>query len=267
LGRSWRFVATVASFAVFGVGAVLVSTLFFGALVLIMPRGAARQRLARDGVRMVFRVFLRFMVLLRVLRLDIDREGLARLGAEGGSVIVANHPTLLDVMVLLAHVEQAGCVVKHSLWRNPFLSPAIRAANYIPNRDSEQLLRDCDVALKRGESLIVFPEATRSVPGEPLRLQRGAATIALNSDAVLRVVHFKCEPVMLAKGHPWYRTPKRRPCLAARVGASVRARQFQGGGVSRNVAARRLTEALQRQLSGEIPLDARAGTGAQTAAD
>jgi len=267
LGRSWRFVATVVSFAVFGVGAVLVGTLFFGALVLVMPRRAVRQRLARGGVRIVFRLFLRFMTFLGVLELDIDREGLARLGAEGGSVIVANHPTLLDVMVLLAHVEQAGCVVKHSLWRNPFLSPAIRAANYIPNRDSEQLLRDCDVALKRSESLIVFPEATRSVPGEPLRLQRGAATIALNSDAVLRVVHFTCEPVMLAKGHPWYRTPKRRPCLAARVGASVRAREFQRSGMTRNVAARRLTEALQAELSKEIQWHAGPGAGAQTAAN
>ncbi|HEY9183202.1 MAG TPA: lysophospholipid acyltransferase family protein [Gammaproteobacteria bacterium] len=266
MGRSWRFVATLVSFAAFGACALVMGALYFGALLVLMPPGPSRQRLARGGVQWGFRAFLHFMSLVGVVKLDIDRLGLARLGASGRCVIVANHPTLLDAMVLLAYVEGAGCVVKHGLWRNPFLSPAIRASNYIPSRDSEQLLRDCAAALGRNEPLIVFPEATRSVPGEPLKLQRGAATIALDSDVVLEIVHFSCEPVFLSKTQAWYLIPDRRPCLAARVGASVRARDFQGDGLNRNVAARRLTEALQRELAREIPSDARAGAGAETTA-
>ena len=266
MGRSWRFVATVVSFAAFGACALVMGVLYFGALLVLVPRVASRQRLARDGVRWGFRTFLRFMALVGVVKLDIDRAGLARLAASGPCVIVANHPTLLDAMVLLAHVEGAGCVVKHGLKRNPFLSPAILASNYVPHRDSEQLLRDCAATLTRGEPLIVFPEATRSVPGEPLKLQRGAATIALESDVVLEIVHFSCDPVFLSKTQAWYRIPERRPCLAARVGASVRARDFQGDGVSRSVGARRLTDALQRELAREIQSDARVGAGAETTA-
>jgi len=128
------------------------------------------------------------------------------------------------------------------------------------------VLRDCAQALERGETLIVFPEATRSIPGQPLRLQRGAASIALAADAWLKVVHLTCEPALLIRGVPWYRVPERRPCLAARVGASVRARDFLGAGESRSVAARHLTQALQRELSKGVQPDARAGAGAQTAA-
>jgi 1-acyl-sn-glycerol-3-phosphate acyltransferase len=264
LGRSWRLVATALAFALFGVGAVVVNTLYFVPVRFVVPRGAARRRLARAGIRGCYRAFLQLIAALGVVKLDLDREGLARLGGTG-AVIVANHPTLLDVLVLLAHVEQACCVVKHNLWRNPFVSIALSAASYIPSKDPEQLLRDCDAALQRGEPLIVFPEATRSVPGEPLRLHRGAAAIALEADAQVKIVHFSCEPVLLPKGAPWYRIPVVRPCLAARVGASVRARDFQGGDANRSVAARRLTLALQHELSKEIRLDARAGTGAQTA--
>jgi 1-acyl-sn-glycerol-3-phosphate acyltransferase len=263
LGRSWRFVATAFAFAVFGIGAVAANVLYFVPVRVLAPRGATRRRLARAGIRVSYRAFLQLLATLGVVKLDVDREGLARLG-KGGAVIVANHPTLLDVLVLLAYVEQAGCVVKESLWRNPFVAIALGAAGYIPSKDPEQLLRACDAALQRGEPLIVFPEATRSVPGEPLRLQRGAAAIALESDAVLEIVHFSCEPVLLPKGAPWYRIPEVRPCLAARVGASVRARDFQGADANRSVAARRLTLALQHELSKEIQLDARAGTGAQT---
>lgn len=265
MGRSWRFAATALAFAVFGAGAVLVTVLWFAPLALVRS-AAVRRRGARAVIRTSYGLFLDFLELAGVVSLDVEPEALARLGESGG-LIVANHPTLLDVMVLLAHVPQTGCVVKHSLWRNPFVSLAIRTAGYVPNRDPEQLLRDCDAALKRGEPLIVFPEATRSVPGEPLRLHRGAAAVALESGAVLNVVHFRCEPVLLSKGDPWYRIPERRPCLAARVGASLRARDFQRSGENRSVAARHLTRALERELSGGIHLDARAGTRAQTAID
>jgi 1-acyl-sn-glycerol-3-phosphate acyltransferase len=253
------------AFAIFGVAAVLVTVLYFVPLRFLAPSDALRRRCARAGIRVAYRAFLQLLSLLGVVKLDLDREALARL-AGVPAVIVANHPTLLDVLVLLAHVPQANCVVKPALWRNPFLSLAIGAAGYIPSRGPVELLRDCDGALKRGEPLIVFPEATRSVPGEELRLHRGAATIALDSDASVQVVHFSCEPVLLTKGVPWYRVPARRPCLAARVGASLRAREFQRGSVNRAVAARHLTRALQHELSKEIRLDARPGTGAQTAA-
>ena len=262
LDRSWRLFGTALCFAVFGVSAALVSVLC--ALLLVLPR-RVRQRPARALVRVSFRAFLRLMALVRVFDFDFDREGLARLGIPGRRVIVANHPTLLDAMVLLAYVKQASCVVKSSVWRNPFLGAAVRATNYVPNGDLTQLLRDSDATLARLEPLIVFPEATRSVAGEPLHLQRGAATIALESDADVAIVHFRCEPLLLAKGDAWYRVPDRRPCLAVRVGASLRAREYLRAGAGRSVAARHLTQALQQELGGS-PSDARAGAGAETAA-
>ena len=262
--RSWRVVATAASFAVFGVGAVLATALVFPVLILIAPDRTRRCRWGRAFNRVSFRGLLRFIELSGMARFDIDREGIAGLG--GGGMVVANHPTFLDVVVLLAYIEQANCVIKHSLWRSPFLALPMRVAGYIPNRDPEQLLRDCAEALKHKETLIVFPEATRTLPGQPVRLQRGAANIALAADAWLKIVHFTCEPVVLARGVPWYRVPERRPCLAARVGASVRARDFLAAGEFRSVAARHLTQALQRELSTGVQPDARAGTGAQTAA-
>jgi 1-acyl-sn-glycerol-3-phosphate acyltransferase len=265
LQRSWRFLGTALAFALFGAGAVLVTVFWFAPLALV-PSAAVRRRAARTAIRASYGLLLDFLELAGVVSFDVDRDGLGRLG-NGGRLIVANHPTLLDVLVLLAHVPQACCVVKSALWRNPFVALALRTAGYIPNGNPEQLLRDCAATLERGEPLIVFPEATRSVPGEPLRLQRGAAAIALDSGAVLNVVHFRCEPVLLSKGHPWYRIPDRRPCLAARVGASLRAREFQRSGENRGVAARHLTLALKHELSGGFHLDARAGTRAQTAID
>ncbi len=264
MGRSWRLLATAASFAVFGVGA-LVATALCITITVASRDAAARQRRTRACIRSSFWFFLRFTALLRVVKIDIDEDTLKTLAAERGTVVVANHPTYIDALVLLAHIDQANCVVKQALWRNPLLSWGLRAARYIPNDDPIELLRACDLALQRGETLIVFPEATRTVPGEPLRLQRGAANIALRSAAHIRLVHFRCEPRFLAKGDPWYRVPDRRPCLAMRVGGSLRARDYLENEKNMNVAARRLTRLLQRELSKEIRFDESAGTGVEAA--
>jgi 1-acyl-sn-glycerol-3-phosphate acyltransferase len=197
------------------------------------------------------------------VKVDVDPETRAVLARERGSVIVANHPSFIDVLVLLPHVEQANCVVKSALWSNPLLAWAVRLADYVPSGDPAALLSGCKAALGRNETLIIFPEATRTRVGEPIRLQRGAANVALRSDATLRLVRFRCEPPLLAKGVRWYRVPERQPCLVMRSGGSVDPRDFRRPGEPLNAAARRLTLLLQQELSRDISSDERSGTRAQ----
>jgi len=261
--RSWRVVATAVAFVVFGIGATILTATAGLAIALFVRSPERRRRWARACIRAGFDAFLSFLQLLRVVRFDIDAQTRAALAAERGNIVVANHPSFIDVLVLIAHIEQANCVVKEAVWRNPLLSWGVKLAGYIPGRDPETLLAACDAALRGHESLIIFPEATRTRVGEPIRLQRGAANIALRSDATIRLVHFKCEPPLLAKGTPWYRAPERQPCLVIRVGVSVRARDCLRPGGSLNAAARHLTLRLQQELSRDISLDERSGARAQ----
>jgi 1-acyl-sn-glycerol-3-phosphate acyltransferase len=262
MGRSWRTLATGLSFIVFGFGSILMTALVLPALAITSADPSTRRRRARACIGASFRAFLRFIEALGLVRFDVD-DALKRLADESGSIIVANHPTLLDVVVLLAHLEQCNCVVKDGVWRNPILSLPVRAAGYITNGDPAALIAACETSLRRGEVLIIFPEATRTRPGQPIRLQRGAANVALRAGAMLRVVHIACEPALLAKGNPWYRVPERQPCFVMRVGGSVRARDFLGQGEMRGIAVRRLTRALQSELSKEIWRDERAGARAE----
>src|SRR5262249_29402619 len=91
-GRSWRLVATALAFALLGVAAVIVNLVYFLPVRFLAPAGATRRRLARTGIRASYRAFLQLLALLGVVRFELEREALARLGA-GGGVIVANHPT------------------------------------------------------------------------------------------------------------------------------------------------------------------------------
>ncbi len=76
-------------------------------------------------------------------------------------------------------------------------------------------------ALREGENVIVFPEGTRTTPGQPLYFHRGAASIAVRAATVVTPVFIRCVPTTLAKGMPWYRIPDRRVRISFRVGRDI----------------------------------------------
>lgn len=236
-------------FTLFAAGGIVGGVTAFPLIALVSRDEKVRTRRARAMVQRSFAAFLRLMKVARVARFAIEPEAARQLSEEHGTIIVANHPTLLDVVMLLAHTEQANCVVKAQLWRNPFLKWGVRAANYIPNDDLDTLMSLCERALREGEVLVVFPEATRTMPDQPIVLQRGAAQIALRAEASLRIVHIKCDPATLSKGEPWYRIPEAQPCFSLKVNGRLAARDYLQRGSNLAVAARRLTQDLQEQLS------------------
>src|SRR4030095_16111244 len=102
-------------------------------------------------------------------------EGLER----HGLLILANHPTLIDIVFLMAFVKRADCIVKSKLWRNPFTHATVRAAAYVRNDDyGVRLIEDCVAAVRGGGNLIIFPEGTRTPANGSITLKRGAANIA-----------------------------------------------------------------------------------------
>ena len=70
-------------------------------------------------------------------------------------------------------MPEVDCIVKQALWRNVFLRWPVYWAGYISNATGEGLVAACAAALREDRSLMVFPEGTRTRPGQPLAFQRG----------------------------------------------------------------------------------------------
>jgi 1-acyl-sn-glycerol-3-phosphate acyltransferase len=178
--------------------------------------------------------------------------GEERLAACRGSLIVANHPTLLDIVLIMSLVSNAQCVVKHQLWRNPFLGPIVRTAGYIRNDgEAEHFIGACRGALAAGGNLIIFPEGTRSVPGQRLRFQRGFAHIATLTGASLQLVAITCEPVTLIKGQPWYVIPDHLPTFRVEIDQRLETASFLAGR-ARSLGARKLVSHLESYYGGKL---------------
>jgi 1-acyl-sn-glycerol-3-phosphate acyltransferase len=254
----WRLLATGGCFAAFGTGGMLLSGLIFPAMRLLPGRPDIRSRRAKFMIHTFFGIFVWLMRLLGIMRLDMHNAGALR--KAGPVIVLANHPTLIDVVVLISCIPYANCIVKSTLWKNPFYGGVVRAAGYISNDDPDALIDDCVASLDDGSPLIIFPEGTRTVPGQPLRFVRGAAHIALKSRAAILPVVLQCDPPTLTKGEKWYKIPPERFRFSIRARPLLDVAGFNVDSEPSSIAARKLTEKLERYFTNELMAHENANT-------
>jgi 1-acyl-sn-glycerol-3-phosphate acyltransferase len=196
----------------------LASTLFnlaAFALVPLLPRATGR-RLGRAGIAHGYRGFWCFTRVFNMLR--IDGRALEPLREEAGMVIVANHPSLLDAMVLVARLPRAACVMKASLMRNPFLAAGALLARYIPNDSAHGMVRQAVADLRAGGQLVMFPEGTRTLRAPLNPLQPGFALIAKHAKVPIQTVFIDTRSPYLGKGWPLWRLPPLPAAFSVRLG-------------------------------------------------
>lgn len=240
--RIWRIAATGSAFALFGVGGLALA--FFAVPILRRLSGSPLER-ERRTQRLIQRSFHAFMAYMDFVGLSAIRvQGVERLREPGAHLIVANHPTLLDVVVIGSLMPQLDCVVKREAWSNPFMRGVVAAAGYIPNDSGERLVDLCVERIERGGSLLIFPEGTRSPAGGLGSFQRGAAHTALRSGRPLLPVSIRCDPPTLMRGQKWYNVPSRRMQFSIEVGEPIPSPTL-GMDEPRGLAARRMTAELR----------------------
>lgn len=240
IDRAWRLIVTAVSFTSFGLGGVLLSVIGVPLLHLFVRDPMRRRTIARHAIHWGFRAAIGWMRLLGGLSYEvIDRSRLQRQGL----LVLANHPTLIDVVLLVSLIPNADCVVRSGLFHNAFIGAPARAADYISNDSGAGLVEDCIASLRAGNNLVMFPEGTRTRPVEPMRLQRGAANIAVRGACDITPVRIRCEPLTLTKGSPWWKVPPHRPHFTIQVEEDIAIEPFLATGEEAR-SARELTRFL-----------------------
>jgi 1-acyl-sn-glycerol-3-phosphate acyltransferase len=148
-------------------------------------------------------------------------------------VIVANHPTLVDVSALVSVFGRLTCVAKTPLFRSPITGSILRSCAYLDGGDGGLLASALVVpqALERlnaGMPVLVFPEGTRSPPDGLHPFKRGAFEIACRANVDVLPVLIRCDPPALGKGRPWYDIPKRASSFTITPLPAMRPSEFAG---------------------------------------
>ena len=241
----WRLFATGLSFFVFGLGGLILRLFIFPLLGIASSNRLQKKIWAQKSVQLSFYAFIGLMHRLGIMTYEIN--GLEKLNRPR-QLIIANHPTLVDIVFLISRIPQANCIVKATLFHNIFTKGPVINAGYISNYDPEEMINACVDCLKAGETMVVFPEGTRTVDGKEYKFQRGAAAIALQAEAIVTPVTLTCIPSTLTKEQKWYQIPQRKFHLGMNVGDDIVLDDFLAI-EQKTIAVRRFTHYLQDYFS------------------
>ncbi len=181
------------------------ATMAFAAWLQYREReAAARITRLRAFVSRLCRWYLEYHSFLGVVSIAFLHQ--RRLGP---GLIVANHPSLVDALWILATQPHACCVLKGDLQNSWLFRYLVTELNYVSNSDPERLLAEGSERLRNGETLLVFPEATRTEPRALPEFRLGAAELVVRTGACVHpVVIFKTGSY-LSKSRAWYKFPRR----------------------------------------------------------
>lgn len=259
ISKAWRTFATGLSFATFGLWSLWLSVCWLPLRELFSPARAEPWRRAQRAIHRMYRIHVQLMERLGVIELHwVGAERLAR--DDRPRIIVANHPSLIDVEIVVGQLPQADCIIASSRAENRWLRGAVRAADYIANDSGAEVVAEAARRLREGRTIVIFPEGTRTPEDVRLgRFQRGAAHVALATGLDMLPIEIDVSPRMLMKGFPWYHVPPSRGVYTVRVGEPLVAKEHLDGAESTVRAARKLTRALRERFARDFTESTDAG--------
>lgn len=242
MATAWHLLRTLIGISVFSLWALALAVLVLP-LQKMLGRPDPDGRRAQRTVHRAARRYVRFGDWLGFVRLDSNV--VTGLVGPGPRLLVVNHPSMLDVLVLVAWLPQVDCVVKTSWLRHPFLGRLVRTVGHIPNEPGPAAVAECVERLAAGRTLLIFPEGTRSPARGLGPFQRGAAHIALRSGVALTPVVLRWEPPAFTRGQSWYDSPTDRTFATVEILERISPEGVAHAGLSCSMGARRLTAELR----------------------
>lgn len=163
------------------------------------------QPIGRGFISGGFRCYLRILEIFCACRFDL-RE-LDKLRDSGPLIVAANHPSLLDAVMIVSRLPNAVCVMKASLMDNLLFGAAARLARYIRNDVPLEMILNSRQALQEGAHLVIFPEGTRTAnfPLDPCT--PSTALVANRAKVAVQTVLIEFSTPYLGKAWPLFRRP------------------------------------------------------------
>lgn len=193
---------------VVGLGSLAIICLGWLPFALILNPLLSRQVGQRWGRYMImdgFRTYLHVLSGICACRFDLSE--LDQLRTEGPLILAANHPSLLDAVLIVSRLPNAVCVMKASLMDNILFGAAARLARYIRNNNPLEMILSAREELQGGAHLVIFPEGTRTGNFPVDACSPSTALIAGRTGIPVQTLLIEYSVPYLGKAWPLWRRP------------------------------------------------------------
>lgn len=186
-------------FNLFAVGC----SLLLGIASLLLPLPMKREKKKRIFSRSIMYMLRFFLCAAWVARRETfnpERETF-----EKPAVIIANHQSFVDILILLSLSPRLVMVTNRWVWHSPLFGKIVQYADFIQITDGyENVLEHLRKKVAQGYSIVVFPEGTRSADLRIRRFHKGAFYIAEQLRLDILPVILYGTGMIISKRQPFY---------------------------------------------------------------
>lgn len=190
-----RSVLVLFMFVFFGIGAFIIN-------YFIIPFKKQNKNTSYKVVSGAWKFFVSMLQKTKIISIEIDNK--EKLKDIKGKIVVANHPSFIDVVLLTSILPKSVCVAKKELKKNFFMGNIVKSLYLINDENKETLIKDAKNILDEGFNIIIFPTGTRTLENEPLILHKGASMIAISLKVNIVPIFIKTDYKFLAKKQKVY---------------------------------------------------------------
>jgi 1-acyl-sn-glycerol-3-phosphate acyltransferase len=164
------------SFFVFGLGSVILVFPIMPVFLLFYRSVENSQVKIRRLVSAFFRLFISMMKRMGIVEFEApEREFFNN---QKSKIIVANHPSLLDIVMIISLIPNADVIVEGYLTKT-ILRGVVKRLYILNSLKFDEMIAACKESLAKGNCLVIFPEGTRTRRNQMMRLKKGAARVSL----------------------------------------------------------------------------------------
>lgn len=232
--RKIRSAMVFISFFVFGCGAVLLN--FF-----VFPFIKNNKFLCSDIIHYAWKFFVNFMIMLGLFKLEIKK-----LSKIENKIIVATHPSFIDIVILIALIPHSTCFVKKELAHNPILKNLVNSIFITNEVDLDELKSKSKEMLDMGFNVIIFPSGIRHRRNEFPKIKKGASLVALNSNKNIIPIKFFTDYDFMFINQPFYEVGENRVTFEVEQMPEINIQDFISD--SEIVSKKKITQQIEKSL-------------------
>ena len=232
--RKIRSAMVFISFFVFGCGAVLLN--FF-----VFPFIKNNKFLCSDIIHYAWKFFVNFMITLGLFKIEIKK-----LSKIENKIIVATHPSFIDIVILIALIPRSTCFVKKELAHKPILKNLVNSIFITNEVDLDELKSKSKEMLDMGFNVIIFPSGIRHRRNEFPKIKKGASLVALNSNKNIVPIKFFTDYDFMFINQPFYEVGENRVTFEAEQMPEINIQDFISD--SEIISKKKITQQIEKSL-------------------
>lgn len=187
------------TFSAFITGCILMAIYISIAVVLPIPGKIKRDILHKIIKKLAF-LPVRLSPTVKIFRENPHMENFNK-----PAVIIANHQSFIDILMLLSLSPKIIMMTNRWVWKSPFFGHIVRYADFLYNKDGiEHLVDEVKKRVANGYSVLIFPEGTRSADLSIHKFHKGAFLLAQELSLDILPILIYGNGNLVSKRQPFY---------------------------------------------------------------